>query len=130
MKEASVIRRHGLSVGMERVDQQLFLTLSIVGKLTHEDYKTITPMLDGALKGITSPRVRALCDCRHLEGWELRAAWDDLKLGLKHGSEFEKIAVVADSRWVEWSTKVGSWFLKGEVRHFDNVTAASQWLKD
>ena len=37
MNEASVIRRHGLSVGMERIDQQLFLTLSIVGKLTHED---------------------------------------------------------------------------------------------
>ena len=87
-------------------------------------------MLDGALKGITAPRVRALCDCRYLEGWELRAAWDDLKPGLKHGREFEKIAVVADSRWVEWSTKVGSWFLKGEVRYFDNVTAASQWLKD
>jgi len=27
-----------------------------------------------------------------LQGWELRAAWDDFKIGLKHGGDFEKVA--------------------------------------
>ncbi len=39
----SVIR-HGLSIGIERVNNEFFLSLKAVGKLTHEDYKKITPM--------------------------------------------------------------------------------------
>ncbi|MCP3848983.1 MAG: STAS/SEC14 domain-containing protein, partial [Gammaproteobacteria bacterium] len=41
--------RHGLSIGIERVDSQFFMTMKAVGKLTHDDYKIITPMIDSAL---------------------------------------------------------------------------------
>ncbi len=39
------IKKHGLSIGIERVDNNFFLSLKAVGKLTHEDYETITPMI-------------------------------------------------------------------------------------
>jgi hypothetical protein len=32
----------------------------------------------------------------------LRAAWDDLEFGLKHYSDFERIAMVGDRKWEEW----------------------------
>ncbi len=35
--------RHGLSIGIERFGSDFFLSLKAVGKLTHEDYKRITP---------------------------------------------------------------------------------------
>ena len=35
------MNRHGLSIGIERVDNNFFLSLKAVGKLTHEDYKKI-----------------------------------------------------------------------------------------
>lgn len=82
--------RHGLSIGIERSGDDFFLSLKAQGKLTHKDYETITPMINAALGEVKFPRVNALVDETELEGWEVRAAWDDLKLGLKHGNEFEK----------------------------------------
>ena len=87
------ITRHGLSIGIERVGNEFFLSLTAVGRLTHADYETITPIIDSALDGVQEPKVKVLVDGTEMEGWEPRAAWDDFKLGLKHGSEFEKVAI-------------------------------------
>ena len=63
-----------------------------------------------------------------MQGWELRAAWDDFKLGLKHGSEFEKIAIYGNKNWQEIVEKMGGWFISGETKKFDNETDALAWL--
>ncbi|MEE4658907.1 MAG: STAS/SEC14 domain-containing protein [Halieaceae bacterium] len=120
--------KHGLSIGIERIGEDIFLALKAQGKLTHEDYKTITPMLESALAEVTSPSVNALIDGTELEGWEARAAWDDLKLGLKHGSEFKKIAIVGNRKWQERLSKVGSWFISGEIKYFESEADAVVWL--
>jgi hypothetical protein len=68
--------RHGLSIGIETVHSNIFLFLKATGKLTHEDYQTMTPMLDAALKSVQDPKVNVLIDGTELEGWEARAeAW-------------------------------------------------------
>ena len=122
------VKRHGLSIGIERINENFFLSLKATGKLTHDDYKAITPMIESALEGVDHPKIKALVDGTELEGWELRAAWDDFKIGLKHGSEFEKIAIYGNKRWQEMSAKVGSWFMSGEVKYFDNREEALDWL--
>ncbi len=122
------IKRHGLSIGIERIEDNFFLSLKAVGKLTHEDYKIITPMIDSALEGIKDPKINAIIDGTELEGWELRAAWDDFRLGLKHGSEFEKIAILGNKKWQENTAKIGSWFISGEVQYFESQTDALDWL--
>ncbi|KTF09338.1 STAS/SEC14 domain-containing protein [Pseudoalteromonas sp. 10-33] len=88
---------HGLSIGLERAGREFFLKLKAVGTLTHDDYKIITPMINSALGEVKHPVVNALIDGSELEGWELRAAWDDLKLGVKHSKEFKKVAICCDS---------------------------------
>jgi hypothetical protein len=122
--------RHGLSIGIERVDGKFFLTLKALGKLKHEDYEVMNPMIDAALEGVTEPKIRALIDGSELEGWEMRAAWDDLKLGLKHGNEFEKIAIYGNKKWQEMFAKIGSWFISGEVKYFDECDDAIEWLHE
>ena len=122
------IKKHGISIGIERVDDAFFLSLKGVGKLTHKDYETITPMIDSALHGVKEPKVKVLVDGTELEGWELRAAWDDFKLGLKHGNEFHKIAIFGNKNWQEIAAKIGSWFISGEVKYFDNAADAMRWL--
>ena len=124
------IDKHGLTVGIDRIDNRFYLSLKAVGKLTHEDYKVITPMIDSALNGIKEPKINALMDITELDGWELRAAWDDFKLGLQHGSEFEKIALYGNKKWQEVVAKVGSWFISGEVQYFENINDAMFWLKN
>ncbi len=124
------IVRHGLAIGIERVGSEFFLSLKATGKLTHKDYEKINPMIDSALEGINDPKIKAFIDGSELEGWELRAAWDDFKLGLKHGSEFEKVAVFGNKKWQEYNSKVGSWFISGEVKYFEDADEALTWLQE
>ena len=123
------IVRHGLTIGIERVDNDFFLSLKATGKLTHKDYEKINPMIDAALEGIKDPKIKVFIDGSELEGWELRAAWDDFKLGLKHGSEFEKVAIFGNKKWQEFTAKLGSWFISGEVKYFESETDALSWLQ-
>ena len=121
---------HGLTIGVKRINSEVFLSLKVQGKLTHEDYLTISPMMEGALEQLKHPKISAYIDASELEGWELRAAWDDLKLGLKYGGEFEKIAIYGNKKWMDVAAKIGSWFTKGEVKHFYLQEDALKWLTD
>ncbi|AWL11765.1 hypothetical protein HMF8227_01287 [Saliniradius amylolyticus] len=122
------IERHGLSVGIERVGEDFFLTLKAVGKLTHEDYKQITPLLESALDGLEEPRGLVFVDATHMEGWELRAAWDDFKLGMAHGKKFKKVAIWGNKNWQEMAAKIGGWFVSGDVKFFTYHDDALNWL--
>lgn len=124
------IERHGLSIGIERSGNNIFLSLKAIGKLTHEDYETITPMIDNALDSVKDPKVKVIIDGTEMEGWDLRAAWDDLKLGLKHGNEFEKIAIYGNKNWQEIAAKVGAWFISGDVKYFSTAEDALTWLNE
>lgn len=123
------VNRHGLSIGIERINSDLFLTLKAVGTLQHSDYEVIVPMIDSALAGVEDAKVKVFFDGTELDGWELRAAWDDLKLGLKHGREFKKVAILGNKRWLEMSAKIGSWFVAGDIKYFENETEAFDWLQ-
>ncbi|GDY25530.1 STAS/SEC14 domain-containing protein [Agarivorans sp. Toyoura001] len=124
------IRRHGITVGIERLETRLLVSFKACGTLTHQDYQTITPIIESALAEVKHPQIRGFFDASELEGWEMRAAWDDLKLGLKHGHSFEKMAILGHQQWLEWASKVGKWFIAGEVRVFKDEQAALAWLED
>jgi len=120
--------RHGLSIGIESTGSEFYLSFKAIGKLTHEDYEVITPMIDSALEGVKQPKIKALVDITEMDGWELRAGWDDFKLGLKHGREFEKIALYGNRGWQEKAAKIGSWFIAGEAKYFESLDEALAWL--
>ncbi|MFC3032433.1 STAS/SEC14 domain-containing protein [Pseudoalteromonas fenneropenaei] len=123
------MQTHGLSIGVERLEQQIFVSLKAVGKLTHDDYQLMIPLLESALNQVERPHIDVLFDASEWQGWELQAAWDDFKFGLKHGKEFNKIAVVGAGVSSEsWLATVASWFVSGEVRFFDTRLNALAWL--
>ncbi|MFC6977721.1 STAS/SEC14 domain-containing protein [Microbulbifer taiwanensis] len=45
------VQRHGVSIGLERTDGEFFLTMHVRGKLTHDDYQSLVPMLESAIEG-------------------------------------------------------------------------------
>lgn len=122
--------RHGISIGVERVEDEVLFTLKIQGKLTHQDYDHIVPMVESAIQGIEHPYISFFVDATELEGWELRAAWDDLKLGLKHGNEFAKIAILGNKKWQEYAAKIGTWFISGDAKYFESMDEALKWLQE
>jgi hypothetical protein len=115
---------------MERTGEHFFLTMKPVGTLTHADYEHINPIIDTALAGVKSPSINVFLDASELDGWELRAAWDDMKLGLKHGSEFKKVAIAGNKKWLELSARLGNWFMSGEIQFFDDTHEALTWLEE
>lgn len=123
-------QRHGLSIGIERIDDEFFLTLKATGKLTHGDYQAITPIINSALAEVNKPKINAIMDATDLEGWELGAAWDDFKLGLKHGNQFVKVALYGNKHWQKNAAKVGNWFISGEMKFFDTEHEALAWLNE
>jgi hypothetical protein len=56
--------------------------------------------------------------------------WDDTKVGLKHLTHFEKIAVVTDAEWIIRSIKVLGFMIPGEVKTFSNdqFDEAKTWI--
>jgi len=65
------------------------------------------------------------------KGWDLKAAWDDAAFGLKHRTDFGKLAVVGAPNWVDWCIKLSGFLWKGEIRVFpaEELAAAWRWLK-
>ncbi len=122
-------KRHGLSIGIERTGSVFMVTLKVQGKLTHEDYQIINPLIDAALAQVKQPVIDVYVDATQLEGWEARAAWDDFKLGLKHGSQFNKIAIVGNKTWLKAFAKLGNWFIAGELKYFESEDQAMSWLQ-
>ena len=123
----SVMRR-GLSIGVYCIEGKAFVEMRASGKLTHDDYQTITPMIEEAIAASDDNCVDLLVDIRDLEGWEARAAWDDFKLGIKHRKSWSRIAMVGNKKWEQLAAKVAGWFIGGETRYFENMDTAIDWI--
>lgn len=121
---------HGLSIDIEGAGREFFLTLKAVGKLTHEDYKTIPPMIDSALSQVKQPIINVLIDSIEFQGGGFRAAWDELKLGIKHNKELKKVAIYGNKKWQSNIAKIGNRVVSGEMAYFENATAAIDWLQE
>jgi len=124
------ITKHGLSIGIEKSGNEFFLLLRATGKLTHEDYEIITPLIDSALEGYKNPKIKALIDGTELEGWDVGGVWDEFKLRLKHGSKFDKIAIYGNKNWQKIAAKLGTWFIGGEAKYFESYGDAVAWLHE
>ncbi len=125
---AETIKEHGIGIAIKRAKKKLFIEVSMLGKLTHEDYQIFVPMIDKALKEAKGLEVDLLVDMRAFRGWELEAAWDDMKFGLKHRNAFDKMAIVGDKKWEEISVNMMSHMMRGKAKFFKDRTKAVAWL--
>lgn len=107
------------------------LILEAESKLTDEDYKQVLiPRVEAIIQ--EHGKARLLLDMGdQFQGWEAKAAWDDAYFGLSHRKDFEKMAVIADRRWVEWAMKAGAPLFSGEMKTFapNERAEAHRWIK-
>jgi len=107
------------------------LVVKATGSLTSQDYEIIfIPQLKQLIDKLGKIRVVFYLD-ENFTGWELGAAWDDAVFGIQHRHDFEKVAVVSDKKWVEWATKIGSYFMDGQVATYApaEFKEAVAWVK-
>ena len=71
-------------------------------------------------------------DMVDFHGWEASAVWEDVKFGMKHLADIERIAMVGEKRWQRGMAIFSKPFIKAEVRYFDHTAAADarQWLAE
>jgi hypothetical protein len=101
------------------------LGFTFSGKLTDEDYKQFTPLVDAA--ATEHGAVRLLVQFAEFDGWEPRAAWDDFEFGLQHRKSIERMAVVGEGRTVDWMTKLSRPFTSATVRQFAPAQQDDAW---
>jgi hypothetical protein len=101
------------------------VAFKLSGKLHDEDYKHFVPAVDAAVAH--EGKVRLLAQFADFHGWDLRAAWDDFKFGLRHYSDFERIAMIGDQKWEAWMATFCKPFTKAKVRYFDSSDAGTAW---
>jgi hypothetical protein len=117
-----------MAIQFEETNSGSTLEVKAIGKLTHEDYQRFGPEFDRL--AAEHGKLRVLFDLSGLDGWEAEAMWDDLKLGIKHHADLERLAVVGDRTWEKWMSVLWRPFTSGEMRYFDKaqLEAARAWL--
>ena len=111
-------------------DSPRVVGLKLGGTLHDEDFRQFVPIMEKLLTA--EGKVRLFVQFEDFHGWDLHAAWDDLKFNLKHYADFERIAMVGDRKWERWMTSFCSPFTKAEMKYFDHseVDAARKWLEE
>lgn len=108
------------------------LGLRASGEVTADDYKSVlVPAIEEKLT--RHHRVRLLYVFGdEFKGYTGGAAWEDTKVGMKHLTSFERVAVVTDADWLENLIKAFGFAFPGEVRVFDNddLDEARAWVSE
>ena len=105
------------------------LGLEAIDDVEEEDYEEVLiPAVEAAIAEHGKVRLVYVLG-PDFDEYEGEAVWEDLKLGARHPSSFERIAVVTDARWVGPAMKVFSILLPGEARAFRLAEreAATHW---
>jgi hypothetical protein len=100
------------------------------GTVTMNDYESIIiPAVEELFS--RQKKVRFLYHLgEDVTGFEAAAMWDDTKLGLKHLSGWERMAIVSDIEWVRAAIKIFGLVIPGHVRVFHNneLAEATRWI--
>lgn len=99
-------------------------------KVTGEDYDNVLiPAIEDKLRKHGKIRVLYMLG-PDFTGFTAEAMWDDAKIGIKHLTSYEKVAVVSDVSWVVNATKFFSFIMPCPVKTFSNekLSEAKNWI--
>ena len=98
------------------------------GTLQAEDYRDVLlPAIDRATE---HGDLRVLIVISAFDGISAGALWEDLKMGLQHGRDWKRIALVTDVEWMHHMAAMFGWLTPGEMRQFPLAerAAAETWV--
>jgi len=108
------------------------LGVSAEGKITGTDYETVLiPAIEQKLK--ENKKIRMVYDLgSSFTGFDLSALLDDAKMGMKHLSAWDRIALVSDHEMINTFAKFFGHMLSCELRIFKNaeLEEAKKWISE
>jgi hypothetical protein len=107
------------------------LAITASNTITGDDYKSIIiPAIEAKLA--THGKVRMLYNLGpDFTGFDAGAMWEDATTGLKHFTDFEKIAFVSDVEWMNHMVNAFGFMIPCPVKVFSarQFAEASDWIK-
>ena len=103
---------------------------SAIGTITKNDYEqVIIPVVEEKLKIHGKVSLLYHIGPRYAH-FSLGAAWDDLKLGVKHLGSWKRIALVSDVRWIRGCIRFFGWLMPAKVHIYHNgqYNEARAWV--
>lgn len=107
---------------------ETLLVLEISGKLSKDHFERLEPELHRRREKSGDSTLVMIMD--DFDGYDsLGALWTDLKMDMVHKDDFQKIAMVGDSRWESGFSKLADLISEADVRWFkkDNADEAMAW---
>ena len=118
-----------MAIKLAELNGGKILEVVVSGKLTDEDYQQFIPEFERQVA--QHGKIRVLFEMSQFHGWKAKAAWDDLKLGVKHNRDIERLAMVGETKWQKWMAEFCRPFSTAEVRYFDHcaLDQARAWIQ-
>jgi len=106
------------------------LVIHLGGKLVKADYPDFVAKFEQLFR--QHGRLRVLFDMTGFHGWDVGAAWEDIKFDIKHYADIERLAMVGDKKWQHGMAMFFKPFTKATTRYFDHADAAEarMWLDE
>jgi len=100
------------------------------GKLLKADYEQFVPEFERLLQ--QHGTLRLLFDMSDFHGWDVSAAWEGTKFGVKHFADIKRLAMVGEKAWQHGMAIFCNPFTKATIRFFDHADAAEarKWLSE
>ena len=106
------------------------LGLRASGTVTSDDYEAVlVPALERMLAAHSRVRLLYVLG-EDFDNYTRGAAWEDAKVGMRHFTSFERVAVVTDVDWIETGVKAFGFIMPGDVRVYDTdeIDDARAWV--
>jgi hypothetical protein len=101
-----------------------------IGHVTRRDYDDVLiPKVNAVLE--RQPNIRCYYELgARFQRFDAGAAWEDLRLGIRHLTQWERVAIVTDVEWIRTMVNVFRFLLPGEMRVYSTAQAtdARAWI--
>jgi hypothetical protein len=86
-----------MPIQLEEENGGKLLIVHINGKLTKADYEHFVPEFKRLIQ--QHGTLRVLFDMTGFHGWEVSAMWEDIKFGIEHFADIDRLAMVGETQW-------------------------------
>ncbi|HEY9099358.1 MAG TPA: STAS/SEC14 domain-containing protein [Thiobacillus sp.] len=102
------------------------IAVSVMGQFTLEDYREFEQAVNHGIQ--FQGMVNVLFDLRDMLSYSVDVAWEELKFSREHKNDFGRVAILTGDQWVAWSMWINRLFMSGDIRLFEDLDAATEWV--
>ena len=104
--------------------------VQLSGQIDKQDYDIMLPMLEEKIK--QHGKINVFVEVMDMKNVSLEALWEEIKFDFRHATDYGKVAVVGEPKWLDWLSLAASPFTTAKIKHFppDQRLHALNWIKE